>query len=691
MRFQIRHEGVNRIRIHFSRNRMSCREADTIRYFLEKIQGVYKAEVQETTCDAVVCYRGGRRRILKEIYRMQPSESEVPAYVLQNSDREMTAEYKEKLVTRLMLRFGEKMLLPAPARAAVTVVKAVPRILEGARTLASRRMEVPVLDAAAIGVSILRRDYDTAGAVLFLLGVGDLLEEWTHKKSVGDLARTMAIPTSKAWLVRDGQEILVPVPQIRPGDEVVVRMGNVIPFDGDVIGGKGSVNQAGMTGESLPAAKECGSSVFAGTVLEDGELRIRVRESSGSSRYEKIIELIEESERLKSGLESRAEHLADRLVPWTFAGTGLTWLLTGNTTRALSVLMVDFSCALKLAMPVSVLAAIREAGARQITVKGGRFLEQLADADTIVFDKTGTLTRARPRVREVISFSGEDPDELLRVAACLEEHFPHSMAKAVVEAARDRGLDHEEMHSKVEYLVAHGIVSDIDGKRVCIGSYHFIFEDEGCVLPEGQEEKFASLPASYSHLYLAAEHHLAGVILVEDPLREEAADAVRALKQAGFTKTVMMTGDNLKTAERVAVLVGVDEFYAEVLPEDKAGYLQREKEAGHTVVMVGDGINDSPALSAADVGIAISDGAEIAREIADITISADDLRSIVVLKTISNGLMRKIHFNYRFIVGFNSALIALGVLGILPPAASALLHNSSTLAIGLKSMGNILP
>ena len=689
MRFRIKHEMRNRVRIHILQKRMTCREADLLQYFLEQQPQVTKAVVYEQTCDAVICYAGSRRKLLEAVHAFRYSDCRLPDHLRENSSRPMVAEYKEKLIGRSVLHYGIRLFLPKPLRAVITVVKAVPYLWKGIRTLAARKLEVPVLDATAIAVSLVRKEFDTAGSVIFLLGVGELLEEWTHKKSVDNLARSMSVRGEKVWMLLDGQEVLVRSDRIRPGDQVVVHMGNVIPFDGTVAAGRGSVNQSGMTGESLPVRKEGGDSVFAGTVLEDGELTILVRETSGSSRYEKIVKMIEDSEKLKSSLESKAEHLADRLVPWSFAGSLLTWLLSGSAIRAISVLMVDYSCALKLAMPVSVLAAIREAGEQQITVKGGRFLEQMAAADTIVFDKTGTLTKARPRVVDVVPFGSCEPDELLRIAACLEEHFPHSMAKAVTEAAMERGLEHEEMHTKVEYIVAHGIATTIEGKQARIGSAHFIFEDEGCTVPEGMEERFRNLPKEYSHLYLAIDGQLAGVICIADPLRPEAAEAVARLRQAGFRKIVMMTGDNRHTAAKISDEVGVDEYHAEVLPEDKASFINEERAAGRTVVMVGDGINDSPALSAADVGIAISDGAEIAREIADITVSADDLNSLVALKAISTGLMQRIRFNYRFIVSFNSALIALGVLGILPPATSALLHNASTLAIGLRSLSNV--
>ena len=618
-------------------------------------------------------------------------EVELPTGLLESSGRALNNEYQEKLISKVIYHFGRKWLLLAPIRAIYTTVVSVKYIWKGIQTLAQGKIEVPVLDATAIGVSMLRGDYGTAGSVMFLLGVGELLEEWTHKKSVGDLARSMSLNVGKVWLKKDGQEILVPSEKIVAGDEIVVHMGNLIPFDGEVSNGEGMVNQASLTGESVPVRRTLGSVVYAGTVLEEGELTILVKQTGGSSRYEKITAMIEESEKLKSGLESKAEHLADRLVPYSLGGTALTYLLTRNATKALSILMVDFSCALKLAMPISVLSAIREANQHKITVKGGKFLEAVAEADTIVFDKTGTLTKAQPTVAEVVSFSEtKSPDELLRIAACLEEHFPHSMAKAVVDAAKEKHLDHEEMHSKVEYIVAHGISTTINGEKAIIGSYHFVFEDENSIIPEGMEEKFRHLPEEYSHLYLALEGVLAAVICIEDPLRPEAAEIIRQLKKAGLKKIVMMTGDSERTAKAIAKKVGVDEYYAEVLPEDKANFVEKEKAEGRKVIMIGDGINDSPALSAADVGIAISEGAEIAREIADITVAADDLAEILVLRMLSNRLMKRIHKNYRFIVTFNAGLILLGVGGILQPTTSALLHNTSTLYIGLKSMGNLL-
>ena len=691
MKFYIKHESRGRIRIHLAQKRMSSVQAETLLYYLQNQNQVSFAKVYDRTGDAVICYEGERAAVIRMIQLFHYEEVELPTGLLESSGRALNNEYQEKLISKVIYHFGRKWLLPAPIRAIYTTVVSVKYIWKGIQTLAQGKIEVPVLDATAIGVSMLRGDYGTAGSVMFLLGVGELLEEWTHKKSVGDLARSMSLNVGKVWLKKDGQEILVPSEKIVAGDEIVVHMGNLIPFDGEVSNGEGMVNQASLTGESVPVRRTLGSVVYAGTVLEEGELTILVKQTGGSSRYEKITAMIEESEKLKSGVESKAEHLADRLVPYSLGGTALTYLLTRNATKALSILMVDFSCALKLAMPISVLSAIREANQHKITVKGGKFLEAVAEADTIVFDKTGTLTKAQPTVAEVVSFSEtKSPDELLRIAACLEEHFPHSMAKAVVDAAREKYLDHEEMHSKVEYIVAHGISTTINGKKAIIGSYHFVFEDENSIIPEGMEEKFRHLPEEYSHLYLALEGVLAAVICIEDPLRPEAAEIIRQLKKTGLKKIVMMTGDSERTAKAIAKKVGVDEYYAEVLPEDKANFVEKEKVEGRKVIMIGDGINDSPALSAADVGIAISEGAEIAREIADITVAADDLAEILVLRMLSNRLMKRIHKNYRFIVTFNAGLILLGVGGILQPTTSALLHNTSTLYIGLKSMGNLL-
>ena len=668
MKFYIKHESRGRIRIHLAQKRMSSVQAETLLYYLQNQNQVSFAKVYDRTGDAVICYEGERAAVIRMIQLFHYEEVELPTGLLESSGRALNNEYQEKLISKVIYHFGRKWLLPAPIRAIYTTVVSVKYIWKGIQTLAQGKIEVPVLDATAIGVSMLRGDYGTAGSVMFLLGVGELLEEWTHKKSVGDLARSMSLNVGKVWLKKDGQEILVPSEKIVAGDEIVVHMGNLIPFDGEVSNGEGMVNQASLTGESVPVRRTLGSVVYAGTVLEEGELTILVKQTGGSSRYEKITAMIEESEKLKSGLESKAEHLADRLVPYSLGGTALTYLLTRNATKALSILMVDFSCALKLAMPISVLSAIREANQHKITVKGGKFLEAVAEADTIVFDKTGTLTKAQPTVAEVVSFSEtKSPDELLRIAACLEEHFPHSMAKAVVDAAKEKHLDHEEMHSKVEYIVAHGISTTINGEKAIIGSYHFVFEDENSIILEGMEEKFRHLPEEYSHLYLALEGVLAAVICIEDPLRPEAAEIIRQLKKAGLKKIVMMTGDSERTAKAIAKKVGVDEYYAEVLPEDKANFVEKEKAEGRKVIMIGDGINDSPALSAADVGIAISEGAEIAREIADITVAADDLAEILVLRMLSNRLMKRIHKNYRFIVTFNAGLILLGVGGILQP------------------------
>lgn len=690
MKFIIKHEIKGRLRVHMNQKRMSCKEADTLLYYLYQLSNVTAAKVYERTGDVSICYSGHRQEVLDGLAHFQYDVVEVPDNVLETSGRELNAEYQEKLIMRVLMRMGSKLFIPYSVRAVLACIKSVKYIRMGIDSLRRRKLEVSVLDATAIGVSLIRRDMDTASSVMFLLGIGELLEEWTHKKSVGDLARSMSLNVSRVWLLKDSQEILVSSSEVQPGDSVVVRMGNVIPFDGVVVSGDAMINQASLTGESLPVHKEKDGYVYAGTVVEEGEIILQVKKVSGSTRYEKIVTMIEESEKLKSGAESRAEHLADQLVPYTLLGTAGVWLATRNATKALAVLMVDFSCALKLAMPIAVLSAIREAGLYHMTVKGGKYLEAVAEAETIVFDKTGTLTKAQPTVKEVVTFGEMNPNETLRIAACLEEHFPHSMAKAVVEAAKSRGLEHEEMHSKVDYIVAHGISSSIEGKKVVIGSYHFVFEDEKCRIREGYEGRFDQLAPEYSHLYLAAEGVLEAVICIEDPLREEADAVIRSLKAAGFKKVVMMTGDSERTAAAVAAKVGVDEYYSEVLPEDKARFVEAEKKLGKRVIMIGDGINDSPALSAADVGIAISDGAEIAREIADITISADDLYEIVTLKVLSDSLMRRIHSNYRKIVGFNSALIVLGVAGIIQPTTSAFLHNASTLGISLASMRNLI-
>lgn len=690
MKFIIKHETKGRMRIHAVQNRMSYAQADTLLYFLHSRKEVTFAKVYDRTCDAVISYVGDRQTIIELLRGFHYEDVEVPEGLIENSGRELNNTYQEKLIGKIVFHYARRWILPYPIRICLTSIQSVKYLWKGLTTLAAGRIEVPVLDATAIGVSVLRSDFNTAGSIMFMLGIGELLEEWTHKKSVDDLARTMSLNVGKVWLVSGGQEVLVPTSQIKAGDKVVVHMGNIIPFDGVVAEGEAMVNQASLTGESVPVRKTIESTAYAGTVVEEGELTILVKEVGGSSRFEKIVKMIEDSEKLKSGAESKAEHLADKLVPYSLGGTILTYLLTRNVTKALSILMVDYSCALKLAMPISVLSAIREASLYNVTVKGGKYLEAVAEADTIVFDKTGTLTKAKPTVVDVVSFNGESTDELLRIAACLEEHFPHSMAKAVVDAATQKNLEHEEMHSKVEYIVAHGIASKINEKRAVIGSAHFVFEDENCVIPEGEQEKFDALPKEYSHLYLAIEGKLAAVICIEDPLREEASAVVQSLKRAGLSKVVMMTGDSERTAAAIAKRVGVDEYYSEVLPEDKASFVEREKAAGRKVIMIGDGINDSPALSAANVGIAISDGAEIAREIADITVSSDDLYQIVTLKLLSDSLMERIKKNYRRIVGFNSLLIVLGVTGVIQPTTSALLHNSSTLLIGLESMQNLL-
>lgn len=690
MKFIIKHEIPGRIRVHMVQPKMTFEEADILLYYLVNLENVTKAKVYERTQDAVIYYEKDRWEIIKALQKFGYDRVTVPEGLTEHSGRQMNAEYQEKLLMKVVMRFGGKLLIPAPVRAVWTGVRSLKYLQQGIASLKKGRLEVAALDATAIGVSILRRDMNTASSIMFLLGIGELLEEWTHKKSVGDLARDMSLNVGKVWLLREEQEILVPAKQIEPEDLVVVRMGNVIPFDGVVSRGEAMVNQASMTGEAVPVKKTAESYVYAGTVVEEGELIICVKAVSKATRFEKIVTMIEESEKLKSNLESHAEHLADQLVPYTLAGTILTWLLTRDVTKALAVLMVDFSCALKLAIPISVLSAIREAGAHNITVKGGKYMEAAANATTIVFDKTGTLTEARPTVRKVVSFCEQSEDELLRMAACLEEHFPHSMAKAVVEAARKRGLEHEEMHSKVNYIVAHGISSTIEGKRVVIGSHHFVFEDEKCSVREPWIRQFETLPEECSLLYLAIEHELAAVVCIEDPLRKEAADVVRALKATGLEKVVMMTGDSEKTAASVARRVGVDAYYSEVLPEDKAKFVEQERASGRTVIMIGDGINDSPALSAANVGIAIRDGAQIAQEIADITISAENLWEIVMLRRLSEALMRRIQKNYRSIVGINATLILLGVTGILQPTTSALLHNMSTLTISLTNMKNLL-
>ena len=678
------------MRVHFLGSTMTYRQADTLLYYLENKSEVISAKVYERTGDAVIRYKGERRRILEMLRSFCYDKVVVPNEVLETSGRALNAAYQEKIIDKILFRWMRKWFLPYPMTALYTAAMSVKYIYQGLKILCKGKIEVPVLDATAIGVSILRNDFDTASSIMFFLSIGELLEEWTHKKSVDDLARMMSLNVEKVWIKKNDQEILVAASTVKKGDLIVVHMGNVIPFDGTVIEGEAMINQAALTGESVPVRRSSEDSVYAGTVLEEGEITLRVEKTGGSSRFEKIVTMIEASEKLKSSLEGKAEHLADQLVPYTFAGTGLVYLLTRNVTKALSVLMVDFSCAMKLAMPISVLSAIREASKYHLTVKGGKYLEAVAEADTIVFDKTGTLTKAHPTVVDVISFNGDDPDELLRVAACMEEHFPHSMAKAVVYAAKKRNLEHEEMHSKVEYMVAHGISTEIEGKRAVIGSYHFVFEDEKCRIPEGKEELFESLSGEYSHLYLAMEQELAAVIRIEDPLRDEAVEVIRLLKEEGIANIVMMTGDSERTAASIAKRVGVDDYDSEVLPEEKARFVEKERAKGKKVIMIGDGINDSPALSAADVGIAISDGAELAREIADVTISADNLYELVLLKRLSDRLMQRIGRNYRLIVGINAALVALGVAGILQPTASALFHNTSTLFIGLDSMKNLM-
>ena len=690
MKFVIKHEIKGRIRIHILQSRMTFEQADTLEYYLSNNKLVISVKVRERLQDATISYIGSREDIIKLLTSFKYNNVEVPDVYLQNSGRELNREYWDKLVNKVFLYGANKIFLPNPIRECITLTKSVKYLWNGVRTLASRKIEVPVLDATAIGVSIARNNMNTAGSIMFLLGIGEILEEWTHKKSVDDLARSMSLNVGKVWLCQGEQDILVSTSDVKAGDLVRVHMGNIIPFDGTVVSGEAMVNQASLTGESIPVQKNAEGIVYAGTVLEEGELVIRVDQTNGSSRYEKIVTMIEESEKLKTSMESKASHLADKLVPYTLLGTGLTYALTRNATKALSVLMVDFSCALKLAMPISVLSAIREASLHNITVKGGKYLEAMAEADTIVFDKTGTLTKANPTVVDVVSFNGQDSDELLRIAACLEEHFPHSMAKAVVDAAAEKNLEHEEVHSEVEYIVAHGISSMIDGQKVVIGSHHFVFEDEKCTVDPEKMGTFNSLPPEYSHLYMAINNRLAAVICIEDPLREEAAVVIRSLKMAGIGKVVMMTGDSDRTAKTIAKKAGIDEYYSEVLPEDKANFVEKEKAKGRKVIMIGDGINDSPALSAADIGISISDGAEIAREIADVTIGADNLYEIVTLKALSNSLVKRIDKNYRFIVSFNAGLIVLGVAGIIPPTMSALLHNGSTLAIGMKSMENLL-
>ena len=678
------------MRVHVCNVRMTLHRADVLEAYLNHHDAIEKATVYERTGDVVLYYRGRRADAVQALSRYKFDQPELDALVTTADSRKLNQEYQEKMCDLVAGHFFRKLFLPAPIRAAYTVWRSIAFVWKGVRCLLRRRLEVEVLDALSIGVSVLRGDFSTAGSVMFLLNLGSLLEEWTRKKSLDDLARSMALNVDKVWVRSQGTEVLLPLTKVQPGDEIVVRSGNMVPLDGTVIEGEAMVNQAALTGESMPVRKAKGATVYAGTVVEEGECVFLSKAAGGANRYDKIVAMIEESEKLKSSTENRALELADKLVPWCLAGTVVTYALTRNVTRAISILMVDFSCALKLSMPLAVLSAMRECGTAHITVKGGKYLEALAKADTIVFDKTGTLTRATPQVVDIIPFSNSEKDDVLRLAACLEEHFPHSMANAVVRAAREQGLAHEEMHSEVEYIVAHGIASRVGGERVVIGSYHFVFEDEHCIVPADEQEKFDQMPAEYSHLYMAASGQLVGVICIADPLRPEAASVLRQLHKLGIRNTVMMTGDSYRTAEAIARQVGVDQFFAEVLPEDKANFVQKAKAEGHTVVMIGDGINDSPALSAADVGIAINSGAAIAREIADVTIKADSLEELVTLKTIANALQHRVSSNYRFVLSFNSTLIALGALGILQPAASAMLHNLSTIGISLRSMTNLI-
>ena len=690
MKCTILHEGRGRMRVHVCNVRMTLHRADVLEAYLNHHDAIEKATVYERTGDVVLYYRGRRADAVQALSRYKFDQPELDALVTTADSRKLNQEYQEKMCDLVAGHFFRKLFLPAPIRAAYTVWRSIAFVWKGVRCLLHRRLEVEVLDALSIGVSVLRGDFSTAGSVMFLLNLGSLLEEWTRKKSLDDLARSMALNVDKVWVRSQGTEVLLPLTKVQPGDEIVVRSGNMVPLDGTVIEGEAMVNQAALTGESMPVRKAKGATVYAGTVVEEGECVFLAKAAGGANRYDKIVAMIEESEKLKSSTENRALELADKLVPWCLAGTVVTYALTRNVTRAISILMVDFSCALKLSMPLAVLSAMRECGTAHITVKGGKYLEALAKADTIVFDKTGTLTRATPQVVDIIPFSNSEKDDVLRLAACLEEHFPHSMANAVVRAAREQGLAHEEMHSEVEYIVAHGIASRVGGERVVIGSYHFVFEDEHCIVPADEQEKFDRMPAEYSHLYMAASGQLVGVICIADPLRPEAASVLRQLHKLGIRNTVMMTGDSYRTAEAIARQVGVDQFFAEVLPEDKANFVQKAKAEGRTVVMIGDGINDSPALSAADIGIAINSGAAIAREIADVTIKADSLEELVTLKTIANALQHRVSSNYRFVLSFNSALIALGALGILQPAASAMLHNLSTIGISLRSMTNLI-
>ena len=691
MKCTILHEGKGRMRVHVEKVRMTLHRADVLEAYLNHHDAIVHAAVYERTGDVVITYTGKRTAAIAILAGYKFDVAEYDALVTSADSRRLNREYQDKMFDLVAGRCLRKLFLPAPLDAAYTAFRSIHFLWKGVRCVLSRRLEVEVLDALSIGVSLLRGDFGTAGSVMFLLNLGSLLEEWTRKKSLDDLARSMALNVDKVWVRSQGTEVLVPLTKVRSGDEVVVRSGNMIPLDGTVLEGEAMVNQAALTGEAMPVRKTEGSTLYAGTVVEEGECVFIAKAEGGSNRYDKIVAMIEESEKLKSSTENRALVLADKLVPWCLGATVVTYLLTRNATRAISCLMVDFSCALKLSMPLAVLSAMRECGSYHITVKGGKYLEALSQADTIVFDKTGTLTRATPQVVEVVPFSGCNEREVLQLAACLEEHFPHSMANAVVRAAKERGISHEEMHSEVEYIVAHGIASRVGGERVVIGSHHFVFEDEKCTIPAAEQQKFDALKPAYSHLYMAASGQLVGVICISDPLRPEAAAVLNGLRALGIRNTVMMTGDSERTAAAIAKQVGVDRFFAEVLPEDKANFVQQAKAEGHTVVMIGDGINDSPALSAADIGIAINSGAAIAREIADVTIKADSLEELVALKAIANSLQKRVHANYRFVLTFNSALIALGVLGILQPASSAMLHNLSTIGISLKSMTNLLP
>ena len=690
MKCTILHESRGRMRVHVHAVRMTLHRADVLEAYLNHQDSIHHATVYERTGDVVLTYTGSRKEAIALLAGYKFDNAELDVLVTSNDSRKINREYQDKMFTLVAGHYARKLFLPAPIAAAYTIWRSVAFVWKGIRCLLQRKLEVEVLDALSISASILRSDFNTASSVMFLLNLGSLLEEWTRKKSLDDLARSMALNVDKVWVRSQGTEVLLPLTKVQPGDEIVVRSGNMIPLDGTVIEGEAMINQAALTGESMPVRKIEGATVYAGTVVEEGECVFLAKAAGGSNRYDKIVAMIEESEKLKSSTENRALELADKLVPWCLAGTVVTYALTRNVTRAISILMVDFSCALKLSMPLAVLSAMRECGTAHITVKGGKYLEALAKADTIVFDKTGTLTRATPQVVDVIPFSQSEKDDVLRLAACLEEHFPHSMANAVVRAAKERNLAHEEVHSEVEYIVAHGIASRVSGERVVIGSYHFVFEDEHCIIPADEQEKFDSLAPEYSHLYMAVSGQLVGVICIADPLRPEAASVLHQLHKLGIRNTVMMTGDSYRTAEAIAKQVGVDQFYAEVLPEDKANFVQKEKAAGHTVVMIGDGINDSPALSAADIGIAINSGAAIAREIADVTIKADSLEELVFLKTVANALQHRVSANYRFVLSFNSTLILLGALGILQPAASAMLHNLSTLGISLKSMTNLV-